>query len=361
MAARPMEKLFSELKFSSPVFRHALRAAVAITAAVAMVRNLGLSHALWVPITVLVVMRPSLGGTLQISWKRMVGTLVGAVAGILLAYLPLPGAGVAVLAFVMLFLMFYFKGRDYLIFTVFLTADLVLVLSAAFPHTWQSGAERLLDTFLGIAIGLAASFLVWPNFARKNLRAAIGDLVGAQHRHFQALRSAYFSEHPDSANLLSGRLAAREMLDACAEKCTDAAIEPGLISAQRQELMNLVDIFTRNHRTLTALASIVKASTGVFRGDIRPDLEALMDRVEMQFLQLEGYARTGEASGEDPDFKACFNRFMVRIGAMRTRGEFDRFPLDSRNNASSFILQINRIGTGLAQARTGLETIRSAR
>jgi uncharacterized membrane protein YccC len=356
-----MGNRFSELKLSSPMFRHALRAAIAITAAVAMVQDLGLSHALWVPITVLVVMRPSLGGTLQISWKRMAGTLVGAVAGVGLAYIPLPAAGVAGLALVLLFFMFYFKGRHYLAFTIFLTADLVLVLSAAFPHAWQSGAERLLDTFLGIGIGLAASFLVWPNFARKNLREAMGDLISAQHHHFQALCQAYFNEDPDSANLLSGRLAARTQLDACAEKCADAAIEPGLRAAQRQELMNLVEIFTRNHRTLTALASIVKAATGTFRWDIRPDLEDLMGRVEMQFEQLDAYARNGEEPKEDPKFKACFNRFMARLGTMRARGEFDRLSLDSRNSASSFILQIDRIGTGLEQARAGLSRIRAAR
>lgn len=353
--------LTAELRFASPVFRHALRAALAITASVALVRNLGLAHALWVPITVLVVMRPSLGGTLQISWKRMAGTAVGAAAGVLMAYAHLPAAAVAVLAFVLLFLMFYFKGRDYLAFTIFLTADLVLILSTAFPHAWQSGAERLFDTFLGIVIGLAASFLVWPNFARKTLRKPIADLVSAQHCHFQELRKAYFGDRPDTANLLSGRLAARGALDACTEKCSDAAVEPGLISAQRQELMNLVDIFTRNHQALIALASIVNVSTGVFKGALRPELEALMDRIEMQFSHLATYAGTGEAPEADPEFKTCFNRFMARIGSMRSRGEFDDFPLDSRNNASAFILQLNRIGTGLAQARAGLKAIREGR
>jgi len=233
----------------------------------------------------------------------------------------------------------------------------VLILSTAFPHAWQSRAERFFDTFLGIAV----SFLVWPNFARKTLRTSIGDLVAAQHQHFRRLRQAYFSDSPDTPSLLSGRLRAREILDACAEKCTDAAIEPGLISGQRQELMNLVDVFTKTHRILTALASVVGKSTGVFKGNIRPEFEGLMDMVDAQFSQLEIYARTGSEPEENPDFKTCFNRFMVCLGSMRTQGEFDRFPLDSRNNASSFNLQINRIGTGLEQARVGLKAIRETR
>ena len=359
MENNPRTRLAKELTFSSQIFRHALRAAIAITVAVAVVRQMNLYHALWVPITVLVVMRPSLGGTLHISWKRLAGTAAGATAGILMASLGLPAVAVAIVAFVLLFLIFYFKGRNYLIFIGFLTADLVLVLGSAFPHPWQSGAERMLDTALGIGIGLGASFLVWPNFARKSLRQAIGDVIAAQHSHFRQLREAYLSEAPDSADLLSGRLQARDSLDACAQKCTDAAIEPGLVSGQRQELLNLVDIFTKLHRNLIALSSIVANSTGVFKGSIQPDFEALMDTVEARFSELETYARDEEAPGGPSTFNDCFNRFMAKLGTMRVNGEFDRFPLDARNNSSSFILQIRRIGNGLDQAWAGMKNLRT--
>lgn len=352
-------RLSRELTFSSQIFRHALRAAIAITIAVAVVKQTSLYHALWVPITVLVIMRPSLGGTLHISWERLAGTAAGAAAGILIAFLDLPMVAVGLLAFAMLFFIFYFKGRNYLAFIAFLTADLVLVLASAFPHPWQSGAERMLDTILGIGIGLGVSFVVWPNFARKNLRQAIGDLIAAQHRHFRQLRKAYFSDTPDSVHLLSGRLQARENLDNCTQKCTDAAIEPGLISGQRQELLNLVDIFARLHKTLIALSSIVANSTGVFKGEIQPDFERLMDTIQNQFSQLETYARTGDASLSPHAFNDCFSRFMVRLGTMRINGEFDRFPLDARNNSSSFILQIRQIGDGLDQIYTGLKNLRT--
>lgn len=354
-----LTKLSREFTFSSQIFRHALRAAIAITIAVAVVKQTALYHALWVPITVLVIMRPSLGGTLHISWKRLAGTAAGAAAGTLIAFLHLPMTAVGILAFGLLFLIFYFKGRNYIIFIALLTTDLVLLLGTAFPHPWQSGAERMLDTILGIVIGLGVSFVVWPNFARKHLRQAIGDLIRTQHRHFRRLREAYLSDTPDSVHLLSGRLQARESLDVCIQKCTDAAIEPGLISAQRQELLNLVDLFTKLHSTLIALSSLVANSTGVFKGEIQPDFERLMDTVQAQFSQLETYAGTGEASFSTHAFNDCFSRFMARLGTMRANGEFDRFPLDARNNSSSFILQIRQIGKGLDQVYAGLKNIRT--
>lgn len=352
-------RLSKELTISSHIFRHALRAAIAITIAVAVVKQTALYHALWVPITVLVIMRPSLGGTLHISWKRLAGTAAGAGAGTLIAFVKLPLVAIGILAFALLFLIFYFKGRNYLVFIAFITAELVLVLGTAFPHPWQSGVERMLDTMLGIGIGLGVSFVVWPNFARKNLRQAVGDLIVAQHNHFSQLRQAYLSDTPDSVHLLSGRLQARKSLDNCTQKCTDAAIEPGLIPGQRQELLNLVDLFAKLHRTLIALSSIVANSTGVFKGEIQSDFEVLMDTVQTQFAQLEIYTRTGEASLSSHAFNDCFSRFMARLGTMRIKGEFDQFPLDARNSSSSFILQIRQIGDGLDKIYAGLKNLRT--
>jgi len=361
MSLKKRSVFFGEFRLSSPVFRHALRAAIAITAAIAVTHVLNLSHSVWVPISVMVVMRPSLGGTLHISWKRLVGTTIGAGVGVILAWFHLPVPAIAAIVLLLFFFIFYFKGQNYLIFTAILTADLVLILGTVFSHTWQGGAERMLDTVLGISIGLIASFLIWPNFARKNLRQEMGALIAAQRRHFGQLRSTYFSDTPEASTLLAGRIKALTLLESCTEKFTDASIEPGLRSGQRQELVNLVDIFTRIHRTLTALSSIVSKSKGVYHGRIRPEFEVLMESVDSKFSELEACARTEDAAQKAQNFNAEFSKFMVFLGEMRSQGEFERFSLDSRNNSSAFIRQINRLGTELERARNSIHTLRKAR
>ena len=361
MALKKRRLFIGEFKVSSPVFRHALRAALAITAAIALTRVLNLSHSVWVPISVMVVMRPSLGGTLHISWKRLVGTAIGALAGVLLACLHLPVPAIVAIVLLMLCLVFYFKGQNYIVFTAILTTDLVLILGTVFSHSWQGGAERMLDTFLGISIGLAASFLIWPNFARKNLRQEMGALIAAQRLHFSQLRRAYISDNPEMATVLAGRIKALTQLESCTEKFRDASIEPGLISGQRQGLVNLVDVFARIHRTLTALSSIVSKSKGVFHGRIRPEFEVLMDSIEYRFSELENFARTGEEEQSAQRFNIEFSKFMFFLGEMRSQGEFDRFSLDSRNNSSAFIQQINRLGTELERAKSRIHTLRMDR
>lgn len=361
MNLKKASPLVDEFKFSSPVFRHALRAALAITIAIAVAKGLGLANSVWVPVSVLVVMRPSLGGTLQVSRQRFAGTALGAALGVGLVCLGLPTPVVAGLVILFSFFMFYFKAQNYILFTAALTMVLVLIVGTVFSHTWQGGAERIFDTFLGISIGLASSFLVWPNFARKSLRQEMGDLIAAQHHHFSGLQTAYFSETPDTTGLVSGRIKAKSLLESCTEKFTDASIEPGLRAPQRQELMNLVEIFTRLHSTLTAISSIVTQSTGVFHGSTRPEFEALMDELGARFSDLERYARTGEESDPREPFNTRMAQFMAYLGQLRAKGEFEHFSLDSRNSSSALVRQIHRTGTDLERALTGIRALRSAK
>lgn len=359
MSSRTLLKLKDDFKFSSPIFRHAIRAAIAITAAIAAGKNLALSNAVWIPISVIVIMRPSLGGTLQISWKRLAGTIIGAAAGVLFLYLNLSATLIFLLVSLLSFFIFYFKTKNYIAFTSVLTLLVVLIIGTVFSHTWQGGIERILDTLLAIIFGLGASFLIWPNFARKNLRKEMADLINAQHKHFRQLREAYIRDTEDTLVLLSGRVKAAQHLESCSERFKDASIEPGLRATQRQELLNLTDIFTRIHGILTSLSSIVNKSTGAIHGNVRHQFEELMDVVEEQFGILENYAEKGVLMTGTKDFSTTFSTFMVYLGKMRSHGEFENFTIDQRNSSSAFISQINRLGLELNRARHGIEALRS--
>lgn len=358
MPVKALLKLKNDFAVSSPAFRHAVRAALAITAAIAAAKSLDLSHAVWIPISVIVVMRPSLGGSLQISWKRFAGTVIGAVAGVLLIYLRLSPVAVFLLVSLLSFFIFYFKTKNFIVFTAILTLSVVLVLGTVFSHTWQGGMERILDTFLGIGFGLGASVLVWPNFARKQLRKEMAALIRAQHTHFRQLRDAYFSDVKDTGPLLTGRLNAARNLEACTEKFRDAAIEPGLRASQRQELLNLTAVFTRIHAILTALSSIVNKSAGAFPGPARRRFEELMDACETEFSLLKNYAENDIRPVRETEFPTTFSSFMAFLGQMRSRGEFENLSLDRRNNSSAFISQINRLGLELIRAGNSIEALR---
>jgi len=82
------------------VLEHCARTAVTAVASLLVARLFGLPETYWAPVTTLVITQSSLGTTLVVSWQRFIGTVLGAIVGVILASYLAPNAlvfGVSVL------------------------------------------------------------------------------------------------------------------------------------------------------------------------------------------------------------------------------------------------------------------------
>ncbi|MDT4945617.1 MAG: hypothetical protein QOH14_2350, partial [Pseudonocardiales bacterium] len=75
----PMAILRANLTPDSAVLRHAVRVAVLVSASDLIVRLAGVGRGYWIPLTVLVVLRPDFASTFQRAAMRVVGTIAGLV------------------------------------------------------------------------------------------------------------------------------------------------------------------------------------------------------------------------------------------------------------------------------------------
>jgi len=353
--------LRKEFCWESVSFRHALKAATAITFAIVAARFLELRHAGWLPISVIVIMRPSVGGTLRIGWKRLWGTVIGAAIGVVILFLE-PGtlvlAGLIVLAF---FLMILIRVFSYTLFSCCLTVGVILLLGVLFTDGWQFGVERILDTVLGVAIGVAASFGVWPNMARKNLRAKMADLVELQSAHFKKLTESYLHGGVSEADIVESRIKASLMLDTCGESFREAAAEPGLQGWQRDELTRLLRTFTRMHSLLMTMATIIRGGYGGPLPSIAEGMADILEAANNYYGWLECYSLTPEDCPDEPDFDKDIDNFMAVVGDARIRGDFEDVPLERRNNISAFIWNIRALGGEIRRAGKRMYELRHGR
>ncbi|OEU67734.1 MAG: hypothetical protein BA863_04660 [Desulfovibrio sp. S3730MH75] len=349
-----------EFRLDSAPFRHAVRAAIAITVAVVASTFLDLRHAVWLPISVIVIMRPSVGGTLRLGWRRLWGTVLGASLGIAILFFD-PGnpvlIGLIVLSF---FLMILIRVYSYTAFSCFLTAAVILLLGLIFVDGWQFGLERILDTVLGIGIGVAASFGVWPNMARKNLRTKMSVLIHAQAVHFEKLTQSYLEGGISESELISTRIEAAQELDTCAEAFREACAEPGLRAWERDDLTRLIRVFTRMHSLLMAMSTIIRRGYGGPLPPIADGMKNVLHITQEHYEWLEEYALNSDNCMIHPDFEVGVNEFMRAVGDARIRGDFEDVPIERRNNISAFIWnirslggEINRAGRRLCELRYG--------
>jgi uncharacterized membrane protein YccC len=134
---------------------------VAAAASLLVARLFRLPEAYWAPITTLVITQSSLGAAFQVSWRRIAGTALGALAGAIVAshfgsHVLVFGAGVFLLgllcALVRLDRSAYRFGG--------VTLAIVVLVPRAGP-AWQIAFHRCAEVLIGIVVALVFT-VVWP-------------------------------------------------------------------------------------------------------------------------------------------------------------------------------------------------------
>ncbi|SDU42440.1 FUSC family protein [Desulfobacula phenolica] len=362
MTTPAIVKLRKELRFSSPVFRHALRSAFAVTLAIAASHILNLHHGIWLPISVLVIMRPSLGGTLRIGWNRLLGTVIGASIGIGMLRSLGEHHGILIpLILTALFLTLFLKVYNYTAYITALTTMVVLALGLIMPMGWKLGMIRILDTFLGVGIGVGCAFLLWPTRARKSIRRETKKTLCALEKHFSLLADHYLSGQTGNDSVIPSRIKVNEQLAECRESFREAAAEPGLSSAQRQELSRLLRTFSRIADLLSALYTVITRAKGKPLPEIKEDTATLLKETRELFSWMVSYAGSPETCGDKPDHRSAIHRFLIMGSRLRSIGTFDKVPLQRRNNISALVWNIRTIGAELDLAHERITALRKGR
>lgn len=140
---------------------HSARTAIAAAIALGIANLARLPEAFWAPITTLIVMQSTLGVALAVSKDRLIGTVLGAIFGVVLAnYIAVPSVSLAIGVFVLGLLCAVLRlNLAAYRFAGVTLAVIVLITRAQAP--WLIGLYRLSEVALGIVVGLATS-AIWP-------------------------------------------------------------------------------------------------------------------------------------------------------------------------------------------------------
>ena len=160
-----LRPLLAEIRWSSPIFRHAIRLGLAMGCGYLLILFVpGLRHGNWILLTIAVIMRASYSVTRQRRNERLVGSILGCgIAGallwsgsnLLLFAVQLSAIGIA----------HAFVRVDYRITSTAATVMALLALHLIDPVTAAPVFSRLIDTLIGVAIAFAFN-LILPQWER---------------------------------------------------------------------------------------------------------------------------------------------------------------------------------------------------
>jgi uncharacterized membrane protein YgaE (UPF0421/DUF939 family) len=126
-----------------------LRAAVSAGLAVGIAQLVGLPHPLYALLAAVIVMDLSPSKTLQLAWRRLVGTLVGGTVGALLSYaLPAGPLAIGISVLIAMLLSSVLGLRPVAKLAGYVCGIIVLSHGA---QPWSYAGYRVIETILGIA------------------------------------------------------------------------------------------------------------------------------------------------------------------------------------------------------------------
>ncbi|MBO0877196.1 MAG: FUSC family protein, partial [Pseudonocardia sp.] len=163
-----------------PTTRQAIQTVVAGGVAILVGEWLSPQRWYWAALTTFVVFigTTSRGETLSKGWQRLIGTLGGVLAGVLVAA-PLSGHHAVSLALIVVcvFLAFYLQRVNHALLAFFITVLLALMYGLIGQFSVEVLALRLEETVVGAVSGVLASYLVLPISTRETIREKLTDFA----------------------------------------------------------------------------------------------------------------------------------------------------------------------------------------
>lgn len=176
--------LMDNLTSNSSIFRHSVRVALMclIGYLVSKLFPFG-HHSYWILLTILVILKPAYSLTKQRNIQRLIGTLCGGLAG---AFILIYVRDQTVLfIFLLLFMVgtYSFQRLNYIVSVLFMTPYTLILFSFLGENNLNIAQERIIDTFVGSFIALAASFIVLPNWEFNQLRKFMREALIANYHY----------------------------------------------------------------------------------------------------------------------------------------------------------------------------------
>ncbi|MFE0375820.1 FUSC family protein [Streptomyces inhibens] len=185
-----LRALHREARWSSHIFRHALRVCAVAAAGFLLGTALPFGHGYWAPLASVMVMRPDFAQTYSRGVARFTGTLVGVTVGGAVMALAHPGEYVsASLAVVCVWLMYLLMRTGFSVTSACVAAYVVFLLGIAGEGWEQTVQERIVLTLAGGLLAML-SYALFPAWETPKLRDRLAEWLAANGRYALAVFEA---------------------------------------------------------------------------------------------------------------------------------------------------------------------------
>lgn len=197
------DQVRGHLTRDSPILRHAIRLSVTSAVGIAADRLAPIEHGYWIPLVVLMVLRPETAHTYTRCIGRIGGIAAGVVAASLIAMMLQPtGMVSAVLAAVFLTVTYTVNRFGYVAVSAALAASVVFILDIDAVASGATMEDRLFAVAVGGGLAVMAH-VVLPDDVMTRLQQRAGELLKTEIDYAATVIRAFVRELDHPADALS--------------------------------------------------------------------------------------------------------------------------------------------------------------
>ena len=349
--------LHANLNFRSAVFRHALRLSFAMAVGDALGRDFDWRRSYWIPMTIVLVLKPEFAVTFTRGVLRITGTILGLLlATALFHFLPIHVATEIILIGVFTFLMRWIGPANYGVFAVLISALVVLLLTINGVSPKEVIVARGLNTAAGGVLALLA-YVAWPTWERARVGDNVAAMLRAYRKYFAGVAKSYIEkENGESASIERHRQnarTARTNLEASVERL---AAEPGTTPDQIRRINAMLASSHRFAHAIMALEAGLPLTPPV---PAREEFRVFTADVEKTLLLLEEMLSGGKVPDKKfPNLREDHTRLLAAGDPEKERYalvniEADRMT-NSLNTLREEIVAWSRLARGQSVAQSGI-------
>jgi len=302
--------LRANLSLDSVIFRHAVRLTLCVAAGDATGRVLHPYRAYWIPMTIVLVLKPEFAVTFSRGVLLIAGTLTGlSLATALFHYLPIHMATEIALIGVFTFLMRWVGPANYGIFGVTISTLVVMLISITGVAPKEVIQARAINTVLGGVFALVA-YAAWPSWERNRVPELFAALLEAYRKSFGAICAELLNATPNSGRQRERtRQAARTTRSNLETSFERLAAEPGITQEQLGQVNAMLASSHRFAHAMMALEAGIPAASaqGQAQPAPRPKFRKFAEAVEMTLKLLAAKIRGEKVAERDfPDLRESY-------------------------------------------------------
>jgi len=166
------------LSFSSTAFKHALRVSLVCLTGFILGKTIANGHhSYWILLTIIVILKPGFSLSKQRNYQRMIGTVVGGIAGIIILRFVPNRDTQFILLIVFMIGTYSFTRLNYVVSVLFMTPYVLILFKLL--GVGLVIKEREIDTLIGSTVAFIASYVLFPTWEYDKVQDILKDVIYA--------------------------------------------------------------------------------------------------------------------------------------------------------------------------------------